>query len=621
LFIGVVLVTLLMACPGAKPELTLTITKPTADLTTNTNVSITLEIPGRTPDQFTALNLVLERKRASDPDTAYAPIATFDRTNPYPFNTTWGVKAETDGAYTLRARATYTAGGFSGDILSATSGPRGIVLDRQAPAINERLPAPDAKNVGVRSPIRVTFSKPILVSSLTDTSVKLLSNGVSVGRMLVLSTDGKTLTVTPGSVPSAPAKLEVALSDGITDAVGNKLSSAGTWSWDAPAFLPIGDPLVGVNGTSRATQPAMALDASGNPVVAFTDSLDGTNPRVFVNRWDGSRWQALGGALSGTPGDARGTSAPSLVVDVSGRLVVAWMQSESATEEAYRTFVWRWDGTAWKDLGNPRVSTYKNTLKLKPYLYFDNQNSVVVAAITEEPDPSCGGSDLCRAPHVRPYSLSRYDGSVWQTVSTDVPHYEDGVSLSFNSKNIPIVTHAYNVLLFPSPPTYSTVVSRLEGTTWADIGTLASKATPAILSSLTMDSKDNPVVFWRGDTTGSENIRVSRLNGANQQDFGSPFSSGYGLSLVLDRYDNPFTAWLKDQAKPTSDGKTITDVFFTRWNGSSWQAPVGPISANPGATSASGLQLALDSNGTPVLAWSEEDGSGGSKVYVYRFNL
>jgi hypothetical protein len=135
---------LLTACIGSKPELTLTITKPTADLITNTNVLIALEMPGRTPDQFNALNLVLERKRATDPDTTYAPIATFDRTSPYPFTTTWDIKGEADGAYTLRARATYSGGGFSNDTFTTISSPRGIVFDRQTPTVANRVPAPNA---------------------------------------------------------------------------------------------------------------------------------------------------------------------------------------------------------------------------------------------------------------------------------------------------------------------------------------------------------------------------------------------------------------------------------------------------------------------------------------------
>jgi Bacterial Ig-like domain len=133
--VGVLLTVLLAACLGAKPELTLTIAKPTADQATNTNVPITLEIPGRTPDQFTALNVFLERKRATDPDTAYTTIKPFDRTSPYPFTATWDIKSEADGAYVLRARATYSGGGFSSDTFTTISDPRKITLNRQAPKV------------------------------------------------------------------------------------------------------------------------------------------------------------------------------------------------------------------------------------------------------------------------------------------------------------------------------------------------------------------------------------------------------------------------------------------------------------------------------------------------------
>jgi Bacterial Ig-like domain len=621
-----ILFALLMACQGAKPDLALTITNPTADLTTNANVTVTIQIPDRTPDQFNALNVVLERKRASDPDAAYTPIATFDRTSPYPFTTTWDIKAETDGSYALRARATYTGGGFSSDTLSSVSQPRAITLDRQAPTITDRSPIPDAKNVSVRAPIKVTFSKPVLALSLTDTSVKLSSNSTAIpARTLALSADGKTLTITPGSVPSAPAKLEVALSDEIKDAVGNKLSGAGTWAWDAPAFVPIGDPLVGVNGTSRATQPAMALDANGNPVVAFMDSLDGTNPRVFVNRWDGSRWQALGGALSGTPGDTRGTSAPSLVVDASGRPVVAWMQSESVTEVAYRTFVWRWDGTNWKDLGNSTVSPAKNSNYLvKPSMAINKEGEPIIASIITKGQPDqLGLLDAYQSIDIFSANLNN-----WANLSDTLTGY-NGFQFASSSNNTIFSTSSSTPIHFSDAVLPKTVfVNQLIGRNWSAIGNFP-KGLQTNSSFIAIDSKGIPIVVWCSDlfpSTKSVNLQVSSWSGSVWQNFGDAFSGRPGKTgginpvLAIDANDNPVAAWLEPQ-QIVVDGKKVYEVFLTRWNGSSWQAPIGPLSANPGATSASDVQLALDSSGTPVLAWSEEDGSGGSKVYVYRLNL
>ncbi len=167
LLVCVALTALLTACPGSKPELTLSITKPSADLTTNTNVPVTLEIPGRTLDQFTALNVVFERKRASDPDASYAPIATFDRTSKYPFTSTWDVKAETDGSYALRAKATYTGGGFSSDTFTTTSDPRKIALDRRAPT------------VALAGSASVTSETPLKLTATVTTAIDPAANNPS----------------------------------------------------------------------------------------------------------------------------------------------------------------------------------------------------------------------------------------------------------------------------------------------------------------------------------------------------------------------------------------------------------------------------------------------------------
>ncbi len=622
--VGVVLVASLMACPGAKPELTLSITKPTADLSTNTNVPVTLEIPERTPDQFTALNVVLERKRATDPDTAYAPIKTFDRNSPYPFTTTWDIKAETDGSYALRAKATYTGGGFNSDTLTTTSDPRKIALDRQAPTITERTPAPDAKNVSVRTPIKVTFSKSVLASSLTDASVKLSSNGTGVARTLTLSADSKTLTITPGSVPSAPAKIEVALSDGIADALGNKLSSAGMWSWDVPAFVPIGDPLAGIPASPKATQPSIALDTNGNPVVAFTDSLDITNPRVFVSLWDGSRWQALGGALSGTPDDTRGTTAPSLVIDASGRPVVAWAQSESATEAAYRAFVWRWSRTTWKDLGNPTVSPAKNSNYLvRPNMAINAEGDPIIASIITKGQPdSLGLLDAYQSVNAFSATLNN-----WIDLSDSLMGYNDFKFASTSSNTIFSISSSTPIHFSDAVLPETIFVNQLIGRIWSTVGSFP-KGLQTSSSSIAINSKGIPIVVWCSNLSPSDksiNLQASSWNGSTWQNFGDAFSGRPGKTqgtnpvLAIDANDNPVVAWLEPQ-QIVVDGKKIYEVFLTRWNGSGWQAPIGPISANPGTTSASSLQLVLDSSGTPILAWSEEDGSGGSRIYVYRLN-
>ncbi len=601
----------LTACPSAKPELTLTITKPTADLTTNTNVPITLEIPGHTPDQFTALNVVLERKRASDPDTAYEPIANFDRTKPYPFTKIWDVKAEADGAYALRAKATYTGGGFSSDTFTITSDPRKIVLDRQAPTITERTPAPDAKNVSVRTPIKVTFSRPVLTSSLMDASVKLSSNGTGVARTLALSADGKTLTITPESLLSAPSKLEVALSDGITDVVGNKLSSAGTWSWDVPAFLPVGDPLVGITGSPKARQPALAIDPSGNPVVAFTDGLEITNKRVFVQRWDGTRWQPLGGALSSTLSNAGSTSAPALVVDASGRPTVAWMQNTLS----FRTFVNVWDGGTWKDIGNPRESTYNNISIAKPLLALDNDNEIVASTFTEESDPSCTG--LCHGPTINLFSLNRLSNSSWQTLSNEPIDFEAN-SLIFDSKNAPIMAGWSKIF----SPYRNTIVRKLESGKWSQVGSFESLP-GFVLPSLSLDRKGALSVVWGGSAQANPgaNLRISQWENSNWKDFSTPFSNGSFPTLIFDKENKPIAAWLVSQSSLSPKGSEINHIFFTRWDGVKWQTVIGPVFADSGLTTInSEAQLKIDSSGTPIMAWSEENSLGDSKVYVYRFN-
>jgi Bacterial Ig-like domain len=605
------LVVLLTACLGSKPELALTIAKPTADLATNTNVPVTLEIPGHTPDQFTALNIVLERKRASDPDTAYAPIATFDRNSPYPFTTTWDIKGEADGAYALRARATYTSGGFSSDTLSSVSQPRGVTLDRQVPMITDRLPLPDAKNVSVKSLIRVTFSKPIRVSSLTDASVKLSNKGVDLPRTLALSADGKTLTITPGSVLNAPTTLSIAISDAITDVVGNKFSSAVSWSWDEPTFYRIGDPL----GTVKAVQPSLALDSNGYPIVAFID-LDGTVSRVFVQRWDGSNWKALGGALSTTPGDTRGVNSPQVRVDSSGRPVVAWVQSDSATANSFRTFVRRWDGSSWQDLGGPRSSPTPPSTSTYPLsLALDGAGNPVIAA----------------SPNDATYRLwvDHRDVSNWKTFDEGLSGRSDADKDGPSNPSLALDATGFPVVVWRQTPASligsSINASRIEPNRnqWLRLPSLPESYNYES-TSLAVGTDNIPVVAWHEYNGVESLVFAANLTSSGWQKLGTDLSAVTGNSfardptIALDSSNNPVVAWTESIA-PSVGFPSLYDVFISRWNGSTWVQLGGPLSAIPGLTDAENVRLALDSSNTPVLAWSEKDGSG-SKVYVYRQN-
>lgn len=110
--------------------------------------------------------------------------------------------------------------------------------------------------------------------------------------------------------------------------------------WNGSAWERVGGNL-NVRANSFTFAPVLKLDALDRPVVAWLEDHGGYDT-VFVKRWTGSAWQALGGGLNVSA--ERSAETPSLALDRDGFPVVAWAEG---TPESARVYVKRWTGSAW----------------------------------------------------------------------------------------------------------------------------------------------------------------------------------------------------------------------------------------------------------------------------------
>jgi Bacterial Ig-like domain len=260
---------LLSACMDQGPSVSVNILQPVQAQVTNGTLDVRLEMAGSTPDALNSLSVTLSYRKNADPDVDASykkDVKTFYKGDPYPFKTTWDTTLVPEGEYVLRAKATYTMGGFDGQPRTSTSAPHMVTIDRSRPSVVTSTPAPDAGNVLVKDLITLTFNKTVLASSLTDEGVKLFEGDKAIGRTAKLSSDGKTLTVTPITRLSAPNKLRLELSEGVTDALGNKLI-AKSWSWDVPAWVRLSEVRSSVSGVPYGSFSSFAVGKDGNPVV------------------------------------------------------------------------------------------------------------------------------------------------------------------------------------------------------------------------------------------------------------------------------------------------------------------------------------------------------------------
>ena len=106
-------------------------------------------------------------------------------------------------------------------------------------------------------------------------------------------------------------------------------------------WTPLGPPFSRRLGTYLAA-PRLALNRDSRPTMAWLEDRGGRDT-LFASRWTGSRWEALGGALS-----AGFASSPSLTLDHAGQPVIAWIEERREVGVVYLA---RWSGRVWQVMG------------------------------------------------------------------------------------------------------------------------------------------------------------------------------------------------------------------------------------------------------------------------------
>jgi hypothetical protein len=139
--------------------------------------------------------------------------------------------------------------------------------------------------------------------------------------------------------------------------------------WNGNKWAALADASLNTNPNAYAGSPSLALDAQDRPVVAYKEAKAGFD--VFVKRWTGSAWQALGGSVDGDTGLADG---PSLALDKQGNPTVAWLENAGAVG----VFVRRWDGVKWVSVGD-RLNANPKAYALECAISLDAKGQPVVA--------------------------------------------------------------------------------------------------------------------------------------------------------------------------------------------------------------------------------------------------
>jgi len=94
-----------------------------------------------------------------------------------------------------------------------------------------------------------------------------------------------------------------------------------------------------------AANPSLVIDSNDNPMVAYMEqTVADRNWMIVVSRWTGANWVGGGAAVSAP---ARESREPSLALDSSGQPVVAWAHTADTNFEIHLK---RFDGTFWNEI-------------------------------------------------------------------------------------------------------------------------------------------------------------------------------------------------------------------------------------------------------------------------------
>jgi hypothetical protein len=266
-------------------------------------------------------------------------------------------------------------------------------------------------------------------------------------------------------------------------------------------------------------QPSLLIDPENRPVVAYREGVGSDPQRVYVKRFEGGVWVQVGSAsVSSGASDAQ---QPSLAIDGTGALYVAWQQNEPGLQN--RIYVSRFNGSAWESVvpgglpvdvagapsaqpslaigtGDVPIVAWRQggTVQVRTLQggqwVLTNGTGVISAPGAYDLHMTADGSAIAWAEGAGPTSAVKvvrgFDFGALGSSATPLPL---GASVSgfgiVNTLGEPYVVYAEGL----SP--FSIRTRRWDGTAWVDFGIPIINQGDGTLASIAMDSRQRVVAY------------------------------------------------------------------------------------------------------------------------------
>jgi hypothetical protein len=489
-----------------------------------------------------------------------------------PFRFTWDTRPAADGDYILTASATVNG-------KQVTSDPVTVTVDHTPPQVTEVTPARGNASGDLAAPIKVTFSEPVLASTVNDASVHLTTGATAVPSTVALASDAKSLTVTitdPKAL-TLPADFAATVATTITDRAGNALAGLDpAWTWTVPAWIKL-PPL------ATEMPPRLAVDATGRPLIVYVVADTVTGNGVFnvrVARFDGGAWDTSLGAPTTNVDTAR--YGYSITLDSKGQPVLAWTGSVPPFSGFTKVYVGAWTGSSW-NTQFPALDAINNTGTDPglPSVGVDPSDRPVVA--WREQTGSFPTYDAYAA---------RWDGTAWVRLNgmgfmggAGFERLLDGPKLVVDAQGNPIFGW--------SEVNVGTGVSFWTGTAWVRSQPQLGGYTPYPA----LDSTGTPWLAVKSDDLHVVKWDRTMLNWPEATTALTTSTSWRSPRLALAPNGSPVVAWLD-----TSSGVRIG---VARWTGTAWDTKFGLFNAGQNPANDIVPELVVDARGKIWVAWRE----------------
>ncbi|MBB6097374.1 hypothetical protein HNR42_000788 [Deinobacterium chartae] len=362
-----------------------------------------------------------------------------------------------------------------------------------------------------------------------------------------------------------------------------------------PAAPHLGEPLNREPGRS-VLEARLAVAPDGTVVVAWIEDTrspgDEQGQGVFVSRWDGRRWNALGGNLNYNP--RRSSTSLDLALDERGRPVLAWNENFAHVDLA----VFRaWDGRRWTDWREREIG--------QDLTYAARSRGLAARA----GEAVLAWGDLRRGGTGTELRVRRWQDRTWQrsepfNAAQGEYAFEPQIALAASGQ--PVVAY-----LEGNVAASDVRVKRWNGSRWVALGGPLNvrPQTYTLDPQLRLDRQGRPVVAWIEDAGGVDSLFVKRWTARGWKTLGGRLNGqrpAEAPALALLPTGEPVVGW-NETAGETSR------VLVRRWTAQGWK----PLPLGPQGKSARGISLGADRRGNVYAAWLEAQG-GVARLRVAR---